>query len=553
MIKNIFRSLTSGLLLIEIIINVGCASTATIKKTPYAPFLKGKPISEASLEHIKKDSPKDAVFADLLQAFALMRTADLNNKNSRREILGLLETSVSSFEDMTDPENFTQAFSADESKNFRGRSYERMFASTVAGVFYMAENNCEQALPYFRNAEFLDARFQKMPFGTDAPLIYALSYRCHYQKKSSPQALRHAFEGIFRSVRFLTLQETLVDALVDLAAADLRPMAVANRLSHMLYEVSIYYSLITAKDDASLDELLDDAAKNTSIFISSLKTNFDDEYKARMKPLIAELAQVYGLNKKAGLAHLEDLTLDKVALETESTASKLKSVFKKHGGYRSRIEKALATTTKITNEIVEAARAPKMILSFVGQAPAVVRQGAYDEISVVKPGPDATTKPAIRERSLKVETTCGFHRRDESGGFSVVLCEPHLKDHETAEVKTMRSLELMSLSRKATTTQGRKFDAVLKGRAHFRAATEKATEVGAWSAFFLFNLGSKMLSDCSKRNNSEACYTKGYVVLGVAAVTALVSGGIWLIGKTKNPSADSRYIHLMFESVYLSV
>ena len=151
MLKRIGNVLWIGLLTGELLVS-SCISTQTIKRPGYDPFLRSKPIDEATLSKIKKDSPKDAVFANLLQAFAMMRSSDIKSPSVRKEILGLLETSVSSFEDMTDPINFSKAFSVDEDKAFRGRPHERMFASTMAGVFLMADNNCGQALPYLRNA-----------------------------------------------------------------------------------------------------------------------------------------------------------------------------------------------------------------------------------------------------------------------------------------------------------------------------------------------------------------------------------------------------------------
>jgi hypothetical protein len=117
----------------------------------------------------------------------------------------------------------------------------------------------------------------------------------------------------------------------------------------------------------------------------------------------------------------------------------------------------------------------------------------------------------------------------------------------------MPSLELLSLSRKATTAQGRKFDKVLKGRAQFRAATEQIAEVTAWSAFFLFYLGAAMMNDCSRRGEGQACYTKGLVLWTLAGITVIFSGTVWLIGRSKNPAADSRFIHLMYESAWLSI
>lgn len=528
---------------------LGCSHAPTIKNPSYRPFLESEPVSEETLNKIKKDSPKDAVFADLLQAFALMRSADLSKKNTRKEIVNLLSSSVDSFEDMKDPVNFSQAFSADESKPFRGRPHERMFAATMAGVFLMADNNCSQALPYLRNAEFLDARFQKMPFGTDAPLIYALMYRCLAQKDASSSEAKRAADGVFKSVRFLTMQETFLKALVAMSEVDLRPMAVVNRLAYMLYEISIYHSLITAPDDANADQLVEDAAKNANIFISALKTNFEGEYQERMKPLIDELAKVYGLNNAAGRKHLEELSLGNISLEVKVLGDQLKNILNKSDWFKKEVAIHSKETRELTAQILKAARAQKMILSFSGLGPSLVREGSYDEISVIKPGEHANKTPYIRERNLNLSSSCGFHRTAE-GGFSVTLCSPEQLGGTT---EVMPSLELLSLSRKASSAQGRKFEKVLKGRAQFKAATEDMAEVSAWSAFFLFTMGADIIQDCERRNQPESCATAAYAIWAVAAVTAIFSGTIWLLGKTVNPATDSRFIHLMYESSWLSL
>ncbi len=549
MLGRIGKACLVGILVGQLL-TTSCVSIPTIKQPAYAPFLAGKPISEETLEDIKQRSPKDAVFAELLQAFALMRTADLNNAAVRKNIFGLLATSVNSFEDMTDPVNFSKAFSADESKNFRGRPHERMFASTMAAVFLMADNKCGQALPYLRNAEFLDARFQKMPFGTDAPLIYALMYRCLIQENASSADVARAADGVFRSVRFLSMQAPLVDALVRMADADPRAMAITNRLAYMIYEISIYYSLMTAPDHFSPAAIVDDAAKNASIFISTLHTNFEDDYKTRMKPMIDELAKVYGMDNKAGRKHLEELTFDRVGVAANHIAHKLKEVLQRDARIKKDVHASVTETKVLSEQILHAARSDKMLLTFTGHGPTLVREGSYDEISVIKPSKDANPQAAIRERSMRLSTKCGFHRMAD-GDFSLVLCKPGVS--ASATVATMPNVELLSLSRKATTAQGRHFDKVLQGRAQFRAATENIAEISAWSAFFLFYLGAAMMSDCSRRNEGQACYAKGLALWGIAGITVIFSGTVWLIGRSKNPAADSRFIHLMYESGWLAI
>lgn len=548
MFFSLSRAMLLGLLCIQLTL-CSCVSTPTIDKPIYKPFKNGRPLDAGVLKKIQEDSPKDAVFADLMQAFALMRTKDLNDPQVQQEILGLLATSVSSFEDMRDPVNFSRAFSIDESKPFRGRSYERMFASLMAAVLHIQKGDCSQALPYLRNAEFLDARFQKLPFGTDAPLIYALMCRCLDQTGADKQDIARAKQGVFRSVRFLTWQTPIIEALVELSEVDLRNMAVSNRLAYMIYEISIYHSLMTAPDQFSLSQMLAEAKKNSSLFIGALKSHFEEEYVGRIKPLMTELQKIYRWGHKVELEELEDLAFLEVDLAVSHIEEKLQLVFLQHPIYRARFESARDSAQDLTRRILTAAMADKLALTFSGYAPKIERQGSYGEISAIKPGDDSSTSPQIRKRTIRVDSACGFHRKT-GGNFSLVMCKK--KANPSGVIKAMPSLELLSMSRKATSAQGRRFDKILKGRAQFRAATEKAAEISAWSAFFLFYLGASLMEDCNNNNASQACYMSGLAVFAAAGLTAAFSGTIWLVGKASNPAADSRYVSLMYESIWLS-
>jgi len=108
------------------------------------------------------------------------------------------------------------------------------------------------------------------------------------------------------------------------------------------------------------------------------------------------------------------------------------------------------------------------------------------------------------------------------------------------------------LSRKATEVQGREFREILKNRAKFKAATEKTAEISAWSAFFLFYMGSAIIDECNRKKAPDACYATGLALYGIAGVTILFSGAVWLVGRMSNPAADSRFIHLMYESIWMA-
>jgi hypothetical protein len=159
----------------------------------------------------------------------------------------------------------------------------------------------------------------------------------------------------------------------------------------------------------------------------------------------------------------------------------------------------------------------------------------------------------VRKTNMVMPNRCGMHRGND-GGLFVILCQPG-NEHDLAQApKLMPAVELLSLSRKATSIAGRKFDRVLEGRAQFRAATEAVAEVSAWSALFLFYLGSEIMAQCSRRNaNDQTCTARGLAVWAVAGITAVFSGTIWLIGRASNPATDSRFIHLMYESTWMGI
>jgi hypothetical protein len=550
MLMETCRFLLVGFLCVQLLF-VGCTHVSTIDKPQFASLKKGKPVSEEQLARIHQESPKDSVFADMLQAYLLMRTGDLKQKSVRKEIQGLLATSVNSFEDLSDPVNYSHAFSADEDKAFRGAPYERMDAAIKAAVFAMADGDCQMAKPYLRNAEFLDARFQKLPFGTDAPLVYALMYRCLASEKAPASDIQRAYDGIFRSVRFLTMQESMIKSLVDLADAQMRPMAIANRLAFMILEISIYNSLIGAPNQASYAELIDDAAHNADLFISSLQTHFTAEYQNSLAPELKELAKIYGLNEKKGREYLEGLAINQLGLETKNIGSKLKEMYRKLPEYQKPLDDGMKKTHSLTDQIVAAAKSPKMVLSFEGMGPTLERKGSYQEVAVIKTSPTGTDDPRIRHKKIKTPTTCGFHRTHD-GGFSVVLCGDNVSAGKSQAV-AMPALELLGLSRKAKMIGGRKFDEVLKGRAQFRAATENIAEISAWSALFLFYMGAAMIDDCNRRGQGQACYAPGLALWAVGGLTIVFSGTVWLIGRSSNPSADSRFIPWMYESTWVAV
>lgn len=544
--------LTKIILFILISFLVGCLSKPTINKSVYEPLRQGNPLSNDALNKIYNKSAKDKYFAQLLQAFALLRTKDLNDSKIRKDIESLLTEVVASFDTMQDPENFSKAFSADESKTFIGLPHERMFASITAAVMHMADKRYDMALPYLRNAEFLDARFQKMPFGTDAPLIYALMQYCLIAQKADNQSIQRAKDGLYRSVRFLELSETINNLIKDMHSADIRTYSVKNNVAYMLLEISLYYSLLSSPNNASLGDLLLNLGKDSDIFIPSLKTHFSEEYKEKTKKTIDILANMQKGNHKTNVENWHNQILTTVSLEVRDLAEKMLNIYKNLPDYNKNLNSAYDKAQKRYDDIQQALNKPKLILTFKGQGPRVERKGEYNEITVIKTSDDGSTQSSMRLFKVNTNTNCGFNR-GENGSFSLVLCQNNIHEENKNEKVSLTSLEILGLSRKAHMIAGRKFDEILKKRAMFKSAAINTASVSAWSSFFLFYLGTDILSKCSGDSSQEACYALGLSVWAAAGVTGVFSLSAWLIGRSINASADSRYNHLSYESVLLAI
>lgn len=547
-IKNHLTSIGLLNLLCYIILLANCVKTPTINQPIYRPFLQHQPITAENLQKIRDTSPDDAVFAELLQAFALLRHANLNDLYKRQEILSLLKTATASFEDMAAPENFSLLFSLDENKPFKGFPHERVLSSLMTAVLLMADNKYQEALPYLRNAEFFDARFQKMPFGTDAPLIYALMYRCQLAEKAHQQDLKNTESNIFKSLRFIEVKEPLIHALSTLLTIDIRNFSYNRKIAYMIYEISIYHSLLTSSDNADIVDILDDASKHADIFTSSLTTHFGDEYEAKIKPLLKEFAKVMGI--KISKHDMDEVAFIKIAQECHDLAEKIKKLIVQDQKIAKNINISLAKMHSSFHKIIKAVLSDKMTLVFSGMGPNIIREGSYDEITVIKPNTTIATK-LLSSKEMNLNISCGFNRLPHEA-FSLTLCKNINKSIVQSEYLSIKVMKIWDTSKKASSAQGREFAKILRGRAQFRSATESIAEVSAWSAFFLFYLGTAMLEDCQRKQQGESCYVKGFTLYGIAGATVLFSGAIWLLGKISNPAADSRFIPLLYGEVWLA-
>ena len=94
---------------------------------------------------------------------------------------------------------------------------------------------CDIAFPTLRAAEFLDARWQPFPYGTDAPLVYALMLYCAHQTPVATSDKTHAKEGLYVALRLKHTTQTLSDWIAAKENQTLRRDALAQRFAYFLF------------------------------------------------------------------------------------------------------------------------------------------------------------------------------------------------------------------------------------------------------------------------------------------------------------------------------
>lgn len=508
-------------------------------------LMNGQPLSEADTDQAMQN-PKNASQVAMMEAFNLLRRGDLADSGTRSLVLKYLSYAEGTFGDLRQPDNFSMAFSADADTPYRGRPHERVLTAVMLAVMDMERGRYDMALPTLKNAEFLDARWQSMPYGTDAPLVYALSLRALTKLGSSQQDVDRARHGLYRSIRMLTLQEHLIEAANNVAAANMRNDAVAVKIAHVLLATGISSALINAADDASIFNVITAAAQEAGTYVSVLEQKFAGEYEQYIKPSMANVARVAQIDAQS----MANISFGRVGLELDLYAKEIIKVLKARPARETRLALMNRDAKKMAREIEKAVVAPSLLLRFEGVGPKVVRSGEYDEIAQIVKSATGSVASEIREKSIAVAVKCGLSNMGDS--LTVLLCDD--RDLQKGEAEKFTALELWSSSRKATSVMGRRFEKILKGRAQFRATTESIAAIGAVTALALLSASSDVYSQCRARGGSASqCQQQGAALAGAAAIAAGISGAVWLIGRASNPEADPRFVPSMFESGYLLV
>jgi hypothetical protein len=399
------------------------------------------------------------------------------------------------------------------------------------------------AIPTLRSAEFLDARWQPFPFGTDTPLVYALLLRCAHQTKAAPADVERARTGLLLATRLKLALDPALDLLHRAQFALPRGESIATRLGAILFEQALPAVLINSPQAQSSEELIRAAASEAQRYVETLEQVFEDDNVlalfARIERLAPGYANVEMLKKQATTILLPELMrIDAAMRSLVANASDAE-----HPAQR--LTQALQQAQTLAQEVEAAVTQERVLLRFAGKGPSVEREGQYDEVAVIKASADGTSRAEIRQQQVMLDALgCGFHNAAD-GAMIAVLCNNSDNTEPTPNADYL-GVELWSSSYQATSVVGRRFERVLKGRAQFKSGAENVSVVAAWTAWFLFQMGMEVLEGCD--SGGEVCLTVALIILAIAVLSIGVAGSVWLVGAAVNPSADARYVHNLFES-----
>lgn len=501
---------------------------------------KGKPLPESTIAELSKKNSINATYYELLEAFAVLRQGDVSNQEQINVAKTMLERAVLSFEDLRDPDNFSVAFTSDPKTLYRGRPHERVLAALLLGVIDMAQGRYDMATSSLRNAEFLGVRWQVIPYASTTPLVYASMLRAAHMLQASSVDQDRAKEGLYRSLRLNLLLEPLAKSVRLASRAQMRPNALAVRVAEVIFDAALGTALVLAPRNADVSGILNEAVTAAIQTLPTLKAKFEDIYKEVFLPLAENISRV---EKNMTAADVEKEALTHVEAELRKLAFVTQIVIAQNPLHRVDVDRALQLTKQYAQEITQAATAPQMVIRFSGQGPQIVREGQYNEITSIVPL-EPYHQPIIEERSVIVETGCGFHR-GAHGSLVVVLCGSDKGDLPD-DARSANAVRVWSSTYQATSVMGREFNKVLKGRAQFRATTETIAAVGGITALALLQVGSQGYAACTGAN-AQACRTANQATMAAGAIVGALSGISYLVGRATNPEADPRYIPTLFE------
>ena len=513
----------------------GCVHQTAMMDPALHSLWSGNPVPEPVLQAATLRHKQDVSLIEMQQAFALLRKGELLT-DDRNQAKRHLEKAVASFDDLKEPNNFSTAFTIDSNTPYRGRPYERVLASTMLGILDIADGRCDMALPAFKTAEFLDARWQPFQFGSDAPLVYALSLRCLKQVNASQGDITRAKDGLFRSIRLNQALETVRDTLQE-HARDLAQQELPSQIAFLLIDAGISSALMEAPADADASSILDKVVTDSLRFYVQVLSDKND-------PLFESVSKY--AKREPSAQSLLSLT-NALTNALNSLVAKADTVH----NIKAKLSRKLAESREIADAVSVASMQPKATLIFEGVGPKIRSEGEYKQIARILPSSEESARPGTALVTTHAHNQCGFHQ--EGNTLTIVMCDERMSRSETssfAHKQDRLAAKLWSSSYQATSMVGRRFDMILKGRAEFRLGAEQTALIGGVTSLALLEAGSQLQRDCDLYGKN--CESARNMQLA-GAVAGVIAGGAWLAGHAVNPEADTRHLTNTFESGYLVI
>ena len=440
-----------------------------------APLKEGKAIDENIVNEAMAYYPNDATLLAMEEGFALLRQAGFHTDADLKKAHHYLEHDFYSFENLQDPENLNLAFTADATVPYKGRPHERVFTATTLALLDAIDGRCDIAFPTLRAAEFLDARWQPFPYGTDTPLVYALMIYCAQQTPVANSDLTHAKEGLTVALRLRHTVETLNDWLSEKEQEALRQDALAQRFAYFLFRQAAPGALLQHPNLHDPKKLIEKMTIEARRILVQGDAFLEKEENQAALSRIAGIA-FSGWNKEE---KMRQFVRSQVSQELQKIELALEADFNKQTLLARRFQTEFLQALTLSKRIAQQAYAGRLQFIFSGFGPEVVLEGTYEEIARIvtrdKPTPE-TLKQNLPCNSIFSEA---FTTAVHLCGKAVTTQPPAIEAQQAA---------LWSSSYQGTTVVGRQFDRILKGRAEFKTNAADVSQKAAESTYFFFDL-----------------------------------------------------------------
>ncbi|MBL92218.1 MAG: hypothetical protein CMH56_10480 [Myxococcales bacterium] len=507
------------------------------------PLKEGRAIEEAVVHEAMAHFPNDATLLAMEEGFALLRSEGDHDEVLQKKAHAFLEKAFYDFQSLQDPENLNLAFTADADVPYKGRPHERVLTATTLALLDALGGRCDLALPTLRAAEFLDARWQPFPYGTDAPLVYALMLFCSGQTTVADSDVQHAREGLYVSLRVKKVNPIFQDWLMDNQKKELRQNAMAPKLAYWLWEQAAPGALLQYPNERTASELVSLMSRDALRLVKRADAFLEkEENQASLERLAGIAFSGWGKEEK-----MRQLVMGQLADEIRKVEERLLTDLTQKGSLAESFRHGLEETHTEFESVQATIDAGVLSFAFSGFGPAIELEGTYQEIAHVVPNQNEP----VRLESPALDCN---HSATSQGVFHLRLCATNTLA-QAGQLAPEPPLSLWSSSYQATTVVGRQFDRILKGRAEFKTGAADVSEKAVESSFFFFDLGTRGLLECIGKTNEDAATAACFVLAGIALSVSLISAGVagaaYVAGAMVNAAADHRYVHSLYEGVFL--